>query len=162
MDQYVFHFTVNHIYRLKGTIDSMRASSTQNLWKKSSRNEWGRLEQGNNSGVRHTETIDFIHQNEVPQGGDVTYVIFVLDHCPLITESNWVCITVGGNWLSYPNDSGSPAANFLEIKVRINSSISDAKHGAKFMTADIKVFLSNLNGSTGIYESPVQTHPGRH
>ena len=50
-------------------------------------------------------------------------------------------ITVGGNRLSYNEDSGSPAANLLETKVLLNSTISDAIKGAHFMTADIKYYF---------------------
>ena len=48
---------------------------------------------------------------------------------------------MGGDRLSYAEDSGSPAANLLETKVLINSVISDAKKGARFMTADIKDYF---------------------
>ena len=44
---------------------------------------------------------------------------------------------MGSNILSYPDDTGLPAANLLETKVLINSTISDAKQGARFMLADI-------------------------
>ena len=50
-------------------------------------------------------------------------------------------MTVGGDRLSYENDSGSPAANLLETKVLLDSIISDASKGAKFMTADIKDYF---------------------
>ena len=96
------------------------------------------MAQGSTNGVRHTDTIDFVHKREVPGDRDVTYATFVLDHRPLNTEEYIVRITVGGNRLSYKEDSGYPAANLLETKVFINSVISDAKSGAQFMTADIK------------------------
>ena len=50
-------------------------------------------------------------------------------------------ITVGGNWLSYNEDSGLPAGNLLETKVLLNSTISDATKGARFMTANIKDYF---------------------
>ena len=43
--------------------------------------------------------------------------------------------------LSYEEDSGPPAADFLETKVLINSVISNAKSGAQFMTSDIKDYF---------------------
>ena len=102
------------------------------------------MAQGNTSGVRYTGTIDFAHKHKVLRDRDVTYATFVLDHTPLKPEEYRVMITVDGNSLSYEEDSGSPAANLLEIKVLINSVISDAKSGAQFMTADIKnYFLAN-------------------
>ena len=50
-------------------------------------------------------------------------------------------ITVGGNQLSYQANVGSPAANMLETKVLVNSTISDAKRGARFMSTDLKDFF---------------------
>ena len=46
----------------------------------------------------------------------------------------------GGNKLPYDDDAGAPAASLLETKLLINSIISDASIGAKFMTLDIKDF----------------------
>ena len=77
----------------------------------------------------------------MPKDRDITYATFVLDHRPLKTEEFRIRITVGGNRLSHTEDSGSPAANLLETKVLINSVISDAKEGARFMTADIKDYF---------------------
>ena len=37
------------------------------IWENILSNEWGRLAQGNTHGARATDTIDFIHQHEVPQ-----------------------------------------------------------------------------------------------
>ena len=61
-----------------------------------------------------------------------------LDHVPLKIEEYRVRITVGGNRLSYEEDSGYLSANLLKTTIFINSVISDAKSGAQFMTADIK------------------------
>ena len=38
----------------------------------------------------------------------------------------------------YEHDVGLPAANLLETKILLNSTISDANKGARFMSADIK------------------------
>ena len=54
------------------------------------------------------------------------------------TEEYIVRFTVGGNILSYEEYSGFPAANLLESEILINSVISYAKIGARFMNADIK------------------------
>ena len=50
-------------------------------------------------------------------------------------------MTVGGDKLSYDEDPGSPAASLLEIKIMLNSVISDAKQGARFMGLDLKDFF---------------------
>ena len=119
----------------------MLADPQKGIWTQSLSNEWGRLAQGNDNGVRSTDTIEFIFKYEVPKDSDVTYATYVLDYRPLKTEPYRVRITVGGNRLNYVEDAGSPAANLLETKVLINSTISDANKGGKFMTADIKDYF---------------------
>ena len=81
---------------------------------------------------------ELIAKEEVPYGQPVTYATFVLDYCPLKDDKFWVRITVGGDKLEYLLDAGSPTANMLETKVLLNSVISDAHKGAKFMSADLK------------------------
>ena len=88
-----------------------------------------------------TDTIDFITKEEVPKGRDITYATFVVDYRPLKSEPQRVRITVGGEKLSYNADAGAPAANMLETKILVNSTISDAKQGARFMSADLKDFF---------------------
>ena len=62
----------------------------------------------------------------------------VCDYRPLKDEKYRVRITVGGDKLPYHDDAGSPAADLLETKILLNSTISDAKRGARFMCLDIK------------------------
>ena len=51
-------------------------------------------------------------------------------------------MVVGGDWLSYDTDSGSPAIYLLETELLLNSVISDAHAGAQFLSMDLKdVFL---------------------
>ena len=72
---------VNHIYRpdrKKETIASLLKGSDRKIWERSLSNKWGRLAQGNNNDVVATDTINFIHQHEVPTNKDVTYTTFVL------------------------------------------------------------------------------------
>ena len=47
----------------------------------------------------------------------------------------------GGDKLDYIEDIGSPVANLLEIKILINSTISNAKKGARFICIDIKDYF---------------------
>ena len=96
------------------------------------------MAQGNDFGTKGTDTIDFIHHSEVPEGKSVTYATFVCNYRPLKQESHRIRITVGGDRLPYDDDAGSPAANLLETKILLNSTISDADKGARFMSADIK------------------------
>ena len=140
----IFMPRVNHIFRPDGkkeTIDTLLQGSDRKIWTRSLSNEWGRLAQGNDHGVVATDTIDFIYRHEVPQGRDITYATFVLDYRPLKSEPHRVRITVGGDRLSYAADAGSPAANLLETKLLVNSTISDAHKGARFMSLDLKDFF---------------------
>ena len=146
---HLFTPVVNHVYRPDGkkeTIDTLLQGSDQDIWTQSLSNEWGRLAQGNDKGVLATDTIDFIHKDKVPRNRDITYATFVLDYQPLKTELHRVRITVDGNRLAYNADAGAPAENMLETKILVNSTISDAKKGAQFMSADLKDFSSNSHG----------------
>ena len=51
---------------------------------------------------------------------------------------------VGGDKLVYDSDAGAPATDMLETKLLFNSTISDAKKGARFMSLDLKdMFLQS-------------------
>ena len=65
----------------------------------------------------------------------------VCDYRPNKSEPYRVRLTVRGDMLPYPDDAASPAASMLETKLLINSTISDADKGARFMTMDIKGFF---------------------
>ena len=68
----------------------------------------------------------FIHKQEVPEGHRVTYATYVLYYHPLKDEKYIVRVTLGGDRLIYLDDAGSPAANLMETKILVNSTISDA------------------------------------
>ena len=138
--QHIYDYA-NHVYNSNGkkeTIDSLLKGPNKATWEKSLSNEFGRLAQGNNAGVRSNDAIDFIPFSEVPSNRDVTYATFVCDYRPLKTEPCRVRMVVGGDRLSYPNDPASPAASLLETKLLLNSTISDAHKGARFLTCDLK------------------------
>ena len=105
-------------------------------------NELGRLAQGNIHGVKATDTIDFIFKYEVPPGQSTTYANFVCDHRPIKTEIYRIRLVAGEDKLEYDGDPGAPAASLVETKIMINSVISDAKHGAKILSCDLKDFSS--------------------
>ena len=119
----------------------MLKGSLRQIWKKTLSNEWGRLTQKNRYGMRSTDTIKFTHKHAVPKNQDVTYATYVLDYRPLKNESSRVRITVGGNRLACYDDTGSHAANLLEIKVLLNTTISDAERGARIITTDINDYF---------------------
>jgi hypothetical protein len=122
----------------KATIDTLLGGKDGEAWTKSLPNEFGQLAQGNNHSIVGTDTIDFIKRHEVPTDKKVTYGNFICDYCPLKSEPYRVRLTVGGDKLPYDDDAGSPAASLLEMKLLLNSTISDADKGARFLCADLK------------------------
>lgn len=138
-----FKCQANHIYNKHGTretIDSL-CKKDPTIWNKALSNEWGCLAQGNEYGVVATNTIEFIKKDQLPVNAAVTYASFVCDRRPLKVEPNRVMIVVGGDRLTYGSDAASPATDLLETKILLNSTISDAHRGAKFLSADLKDFF---------------------
>ena len=137
-------FMANHIYNKQGrkeNIDSLLQGPMKSTWKNSVSNEFGRLLRGNKNGVNFTDTMEFIPKSEAPPDQDVTYANFVFDYRPLKDEPYRTRMVVGGDKLSYHDDPGSPAASLLETKLLLNSTISDADKGAKFLSLDLKDFF---------------------
>ena len=74
--------------------DLMTNPATSAIWTKAMSMEMGRLAKGNKYGVKYTDTIEFIKQQAVPSGRDVTYGNFVCDHRPLKSEPWRIRLTV--------------------------------------------------------------------
>jgi hypothetical protein len=81
----IFTPHVNHIYDEHGkkeTLDTLLSGKDSTIWMKSLANELGRLAQGClATGIKGTDTIDFIHPHEVPSNKKVTY-------------GNFICVTI--------------------------------------------------------------------
>ena len=69
----------------------------------------------------------------------------VCDYKPLKEEKCRIRLTIDGYMLDYNNNVSSPAASLLESKLLLNSVISNAHEGARFMTANVKDFSCNLS-----------------
>ena len=156
--------SINHIYNKstgkRETLDTLRALSNGTVWERALSNEWGWLASRNKYNVTSTNTIKFIHYHEVPAGRDVTYASFVCDHRPLKSEPWRVCIVVGGDCLSYADNPGSQAASLVETKILLNSVISDAHKGARFMSLDLKdFFLATLMATPEYMKVPFKYFP---
>jgi hypothetical protein len=83
----------------------------------------------------------FIKPHQVPAGRKVTYANFVCTMRPGKAEPCRVRMTVGGDKLDAYQDVRSPAVGIVDTKLHLNSTISDAKHGARYCTGDIKDFF---------------------
>merc|ERR1740139_1640962 len=64
--------------------------------------------------------------------------VFVCGFRPLKADPWRIHCVAGGDKLPFEGDPSSPAANLLDTKLPLNSTISDAKRGARFLSADLK------------------------
>ena len=69
------------------------------------------------------KNIFFIPRNQVPTGQNITYENPVCDYIPLKYNPYRVRLTIGGDNIPYPSDSGSPAVTLLEAKIIFNRVI---------------------------------------
>ena len=139
-----YNQSIQHIFDTNGkrvSIDRLLAGEDKVTWTRSLRNEWGRLLSGSNYGVKGTKIITFIVKSDVEKNRDVTYATFVCDIKPHKVETHRIRITVRGDRLDCPEDTGSPAANMLETKLLVNSTISIANYGVRFISADISNYF---------------------
>ena len=131
----------------KETIDSLLHGPDKAIWLQSLANECGRCTQGlskqrtTDTAIIGNRTMFFIKPHEVPPDRKVTYANFVCTMRLGKTERYRICMTVGGDHLDAYQDVRSPAVSIIDTKLHINSTISDAKHGARYCTADLKDFF---------------------
>ena len=118
------------------------------VWSRGTANEFGRLLPrgiGNNRPAHErltgTGTIYPIRKTDVPLGRTVTYINFICAIRPNKEEKHRVRATFGGDQLDFPGDPSSPSTSILTTKIHLNSTISDARKGARYFTLDIKNFF---------------------
>ena len=109
-------------------------------WTTAGANKFGRLAQEVGGRITGTNTIFFIHKNEIPQDQlkDVTYIKFVASVRTKKEDPYQIRATLGGNLIHYPEDVGTLSADLLLIKILLNSVI--LTEGAKFATANLSNF----------------------
>ena len=125
--QLIFAPHIHHIYNYitgrRESFETLLTGKEKDLLNRAVSNEFGRLAHGNKHGVTFTDTINFIAKLQVPHGKKVTYATFIFDHKPLKADPYRCCILVGGDKLTYFNDTSSPSASLLETKLLINNTI---------------------------------------
>ena len=139
--QYNPTWVMQHIFDENGNkqgLDDLLTGQNSAIWKRSISNELGRLSDGIPGRVRGTKAIKWIYKKDVPSNKKVTYANMVCDYRPLKEEKYRVRLTIGGDKLEYDQETASPTANLIDTKILLNSTISDASKGAKFMSVDIK------------------------
>ena len=152
--QHIFQHLSNHIYNesvKRQTVDTIINWEQRYLWNQSMSNELGILSQGNDTGVKANNCVDFIHHRDLPNDIKVTYANRLLDCQHLKSYQCIICLVVGGDKLDYALDAGSPAASMLETKFLVNSVISDAKEGSRLMICDLKDFFLCTTMDTSQY-----------
>ena len=82
--------------------------------------------------------MNFIPHSQIPSNNKVIYASLVCNHRPLKSEKWRVRLVVEDDKLTWPYDTGLPAANLLETKLFLDSVISDSDKGARFMILDLK------------------------
>jgi hypothetical protein len=88
-----------------------------------------------------TETVKFIHINDIPKGTKITYAKIVCADRPEKENPIRVRLTIGGNLITYDGTTSTKAAEMPTVKIFINSVLSTRY--AKFMTLDVKDFYLN-------------------
>ncbi|KAL7425759.1 hypothetical protein ACHAXH_000120 [Discostella pseudostelligera] len=87
-----------------------------------------------------TDTFKAIHYNDIPldRRNDVTYTRVVCEYRPQKADPNRTRITIGGNRICYPGDTGTRTGSLELVKLQINSTLSTP--GARFACFDISNF----------------------
>ena len=117
------------------------------IWDRGRSNEWGRLlehgvglQRPEKERIKGTGTIFFVRKHTIPEDRKISYTNYVCNVRPQKEETHRVRMTAGGDRLDYPDDPSSPAVSMQNAKLHINSTISDAKRGARYLVADIRNF----------------------
>ena len=149
-NQYAHHIAALSAAPIAGKQESLQKllkGPEKERWNRGNANEFGRLlphgigkNRPDNEKIKGTGTIFPIRRHAIPSDRKVTYANFVCNIRPQKAETHRVRMTAGGDKLDYPGDPSSPAVAILDAKLHINSVISDAKHGARYLTLDIKNF----------------------
>ena len=118
------------------------------VWDESYANELGRLCQGigksptepTKKRVEGTDTFRPIKHNDIPldRRMDVTYTRVVCEVRPQKAEPNRTRITIGGNRIAYPGDTGTKTGSLESVKLILNDTLSTPN--AKFACFDISNF----------------------
>jgi hypothetical protein len=118
------------------------------VWDTSYANELGRLCQGVGSStttptkkrVDGTNTFRPIHYQDIPEDrrGDITYTRVVCEVRPQKDDPNRTRITIGGNRIFYPGDTGTKTGSLELVKLQLNDVLSTPQ--ARMACFDIKDF----------------------
>jgi hypothetical protein len=94
--------------------DELSKCSDSTLWIQSNTEEFGRLAQGlgpDSEMPEGTNTLFFIHLNQMPNGRKATYLRIVCADCPEKLQPHRVRHTIGGDQINYPGITSTKTAD---------------------------------------------------
>ena len=110
------------------------------VWTSSMYNKLGHLSQDWDKHAG-TDTIDFVFRKDKPKYRRATYVRAVCNIRPHKIETHRTRLTEGVNIIYYPGEFKTPTSDFTNMKLHVNSAISDVK--SRYMYMDVKYFYLN-------------------
>ena len=123
----------------QGKINKLVAGPEGPSWTRSLANEFRRFCTGigktrpKAERIEGTGTMFFTTKDKIPKDRKITYANFICNIRQQKSDTHRVRLTAGGDKLDYPGDPSSPAVSLLNVKIHINSTISRAKHNARYM-----------------------------
>jgi hypothetical protein len=143
------HFTCPMVHPTTGkTISNykklMHNPVTANTWQTAFEKDFGGMAQGDNKTVQKgtTNAMFVMTHDEIRHvlcnGKKFTYGNPVVDYRPQKDNPHWICITAGGNLITYESSPSVQTADLDTAKLYWNSVISTK--GAKYMCLNIKNF----------------------
>jgi hypothetical protein len=122
--------------------DELSKCSDGALWIQSNSKEFRRLAQGlgpDSEMPEGTDTLFFIHPNQMPNGRKATYLHIVCADRPEKLQPHWVRHTIGADQINCPGSTSTKTADLTTVKTLFNSVISTPD--GRFMTVDLKDFF---------------------
>jgi hypothetical protein len=122
--------------------DELSKCSNSTLWIQSNTEEFGCLAQGlgpDSEMPEGTDTLFFIHPNQMTNGRKATYLCIVCADRPEKTQPRCVRHTIGGDQINYPGSTSTKTADLTTVKTLFNSVISTPD--GRFMTVNLKDFF---------------------
>jgi hypothetical protein len=105
--------------------DELSKCSNGTLWIQSNTEEFGRLAQGlgpDSEMPEGTDTLFFIHPNQMPNGRKATYLRIVCANRPEKLQPRRVRHNIGGDQINYPRSTSTKTADLTSVK--LSSTVS--------------------------------------
>jgi hypothetical protein len=108
-------------------------------WEKGCSKELARLAQGRKNSInKGTNSLHFMHPNQLPKGKTPTYLCICANYRPQKADPYRIRFAVGGNLINYHGKTYTPTADLTTTKLLLNSVVSTP--GATFFCIDLSNF----------------------